>query len=87
MRQALSWWLRKAAWLLDLEHYLLRPQPGQALVRSNLTSLFLTAGTPRSSSQALSTLATDPAMQIFHKLSSRVPHTVVVKVSSRMRSG
>ncbi|CAL8470841.1 g10383 [Coccomyxa elongata] len=29
VRQALSWWLRKAAWLLDLEHYLLRPPPGQ----------------------------------------------------------
>ncbi|KAK9904177.1 hypothetical protein WJX75_006045 [Coccomyxa subellipsoidea] len=33
VRQALSWWLRKAAWLLDLEHYLLRPQPGQALAQ------------------------------------------------------
>lgn len=30
VRQALSWWLHKAAWLLGLEHYLLRPPTGHA---------------------------------------------------------
>lgn len=35
VRHALSWWLRRAAWLLDLERYLLRPQPGQPAVRAS----------------------------------------------------